>query len=237
VSDVHEHAPLAAPIGFAHRGGMGDAPQNTLGAFAAALTAGATGLESDVWLSADGFAVLDHDGLIGEGQRIADVARGELPGHIPTLSEFYAACGSDFELSLDILDPRAARVAIGVAERVKAVGRLWVVGEWPKVAPVRALNPDAHVVANLVWWRLGPGVRRLLRECRSAGICAINMPFWLWNPWLVGQTHAAGMLAFGWRANENWQIEWLRRCHCDAIYSDSVGLLVQATAPRPRPAT
>lgn len=215
---------------------MGDAPQNTLAAFATALAAGASGLESDVWLSADGYAVLDHDGLIGEGHRIADVARGELPGHIPTLSEFYAACGTEFELSLDILDPRAARVAITEAGRVGATGRLWVVGEWPKVAPVRALNPDTHVVANLLWWQLGPGLRPLLRECRAAGICAINMPFWLWNPWLVRQTHAAGMLAFGWRANESWQIHWLRRCRCDAIYSDSVGLLVQATAKNPRSA-
>ena len=34
-------------------------------AFLLALRLGATGLESDVWLTADGEAVLDHDGAVG----------------------------------------------------------------------------------------------------------------------------------------------------------------------------
>jgi hypothetical protein len=41
------------PIGFAHRGARADAPENTLEAFRLALDKGATGLESDVWLTAD----------------------------------------------------------------------------------------------------------------------------------------------------------------------------------------
>ena len=55
----------APPIAFAHRGARAHAPENTLGAFTLALRLGATGLESDVWLTADGEAVLDHDGLAG----------------------------------------------------------------------------------------------------------------------------------------------------------------------------
>ena len=226
----HSHTPLAAPIGFAHRGGTGAGRQNTLAAFSAALTAGARGLESDVWLTADAVPVLDHDGLIApENRRIAEYERAELPGHIPTLSELYDECGMDFELSLDILDPRAARPVTVAARHRGAVERLWIVGEWPKVAYARAVDADVHVVANLVWWRLGPGVGSLLREIAAAGICAINLPFWLWHPGLVARTHAAGLLAFGWRANEQWQIDWLRRCGCDGIYSDAVGPLIEAT--------
>ena len=227
---VHEHAPLAAPIGFAHRGGFGDAPQNTLPAFAAALKAGAAGLESDVWLSADGFAVLDHDGVVGSnGRKISEFARAELPPHIPTLAELYEACGTQFQLSLDILDARAAREVSAVARRRGAVDHLWIVGEWPSIRPARNVDPDAHIVANLLWWQLGPGLGGLLRQAHSAGVCAINMPFWLWRPQLVRRVHDAGMLAFGWRANERWQLDWLRRCGCDGIYSDSVGPLIEVT--------
>ena len=53
------------PIGFAHRGARAHAPENTIEAFTLALRLGATGLESDVWSTADGEAVLDHDGVIG----------------------------------------------------------------------------------------------------------------------------------------------------------------------------
>ena len=42
------------PILFAHRGASGYRPENTLAAFALALEQGATGIESDTWLSADG---------------------------------------------------------------------------------------------------------------------------------------------------------------------------------------
>ena len=46
------------PIAFAHRGARANAPENTLEAFTLAVRLGATGLESDVWLTRDGEAVL-----------------------------------------------------------------------------------------------------------------------------------------------------------------------------------
>ena len=45
---------IAPPYAFAHRGARAHAPENTLEAFTLALRLGATGLESDVWLTADG---------------------------------------------------------------------------------------------------------------------------------------------------------------------------------------
>ena len=51
------------PLLFAHRGARAYAPENTIEAFELALRLGATGLETDVWRTADGTVVLDHDGL------------------------------------------------------------------------------------------------------------------------------------------------------------------------------
>src|SRR4051812_31731822 len=96
------------PIGFAHRGAKAHAPENTLEAFRLGLRLGATGLESDAWLTEDGAVVLDHDGVVRGGvrkRRIADVPRSGLPAHVPTLEELYAECGTTFELSLDVKDP------------------------------------------------------------------------------------------------------------------------------------
>ena len=81
------------PIAFAHRGARAHAPENTLDAFKLARKLGATGLESDVWVTADGEVVLDHDGVVrGRARRrsIRDTNRSSLPSHIPTLAELYA---------------------------------------------------------------------------------------------------------------------------------------------------
>src|SRR6478736_10013772 len=78
------------PIAFAHRGARAHAPENTLEAFHLARRLGATGLESDVWLTADGVAVLDHDGIVGGRIRrtaIDRVAHAALPASIPTLAQ------------------------------------------------------------------------------------------------------------------------------------------------------
>src|SRR3954453_6837534 len=93
------------PIAFAHRGARAHAPENTLEAFSLARRLGATGLESDVWCTADGVGVLDHDGVVGnrlQRRSIGAVVRADLPPHVPTLADLYDACGTDFDLSLDV---------------------------------------------------------------------------------------------------------------------------------------
>src|SRR5438309_8714010 len=101
---------LDPPIAFAHRGGCAHAPENTLEAFKLALRLGATGLESDAWITADGHVVLHHDASLGllRKRAIASMRRHQLPGHIPTLEDLYESCGTAFELSLDVKDPAAA---------------------------------------------------------------------------------------------------------------------------------
>ncbi|MDQ4070092.1 MAG: glycerophosphodiester phosphodiesterase, partial [Actinomycetota bacterium] len=109
---------LTPPIAFAHRGGRAHARDNTVEAFKLALRLGATGLESDVWLTADGAPVLDHDGKVKVGLRsrpIASLPRSALPPHVPTLEDLYGDCGMAFELSLDVKVPGAAAAAAAVA--------------------------------------------------------------------------------------------------------------------------
>ena len=82
---------LDPPILFAHRGGRAHAAENTITAFELGLRLGATGLESDAWLTTDGVAVLDHDGRVRSGVRrraIAGYARDDLPARIPIPRRF-----------------------------------------------------------------------------------------------------------------------------------------------------
>ena len=133
-------------IGFAHRGASADARENTLEAFALALRLGATGLESDVWLTADGAAVLDHDGVTPDGRSFRACRRAELPAHVPALAELYTELGRDFELSLDVKDPDAASEAIEVARRAGAErgsGCVTTAGEWSR--------PGARCPTRCAW--------------------------------------------------------------------------------------
>src|SRR6478752_7368831 len=123
---------LDDPIAFAHRGARAHAQENTLESFELALRLGANGLESDVWLTADGVPVLDHDGVVrrrlGRSRPIATLDRAELPVHIPTLAELIVHCGSDYHLSLDLKDVAAGRAVVDVVDRLAPdmCPRLWL---------------------------------------------------------------------------------------------------------------
>jgi glycerophosphoryl diester phosphodiesterase len=90
VADVrHPFFASARPLVFAHRGGSGLAPENTIAAFDTALALGADGLELDVRLSKDGVVVVHHDASLG---RTTDV-RGDVSALTAAeLAERLAVC-------------------------------------------------------------------------------------------------------------------------------------------------
>lgn len=227
------------PIGFAHRGASADAPENTIEAFTLARRLGAPGLESDVWLSADGEAVLDHDGVVRSGLRkrsIADVLRADLPSHIPTLDELYEACGTDAELSLDVKDPAAAARAIAVAEEAggDAVSRLWLCSpDWELAATWRHLSDDVKLVDSTRLKRMKEGTERRAASITDAGIDAVNLHWSDWSGGLVTLFHRFERFAFGWDAQYRRQLDALLTMGIDGLFSDHVGRMVDALAGRP----
>jgi glycerophosphoryl diester phosphodiesterase len=220
------------PVLFAHRGARAHAPENTLEAFTLGLRLGASGLESDVWLTRDGQAVLDHDGVVGGAFRkrpVASVDRGDLPRHIPTLAELYAACGTDYELSLDVKDPDAVDAVLDAARTAGGIARLWL------------CHPDAELLAR---WRerstavvlvhstrtaaLDGGAERHAARLRDRGIDALNLHHSEWSGGMTTLLHRFGRLALGWDAQHVRQIASLLHQGIDGVFSDHVDRLVDA---------
>ncbi len=222
------------PIGFAHRGARAHAPENTLEAFALARRLGATGLESDVWLTSDGEAVLDHDGVVGPLLRrrpIAEVARADLPAHIPTLGELYAECGTGYELSLDVKDAAAAPTVVAVARAAGAgaPGRLWLCHpDWAQVAAWRALDDDVRLVDSTRLKRMKGGPERRADALAGAGIDAVNLHHSEWSGGLATLFHRFDRFAFGWDAQFPRILTALLDHGLDAVYSDHVDRMVGA---------
>jgi glycerophosphoryl diester phosphodiesterase len=227
---------LEPPIGFAHRGARAHAPENTLEAFTLALRLGATGLESDVWLTADGEAVLDHDGVVGGRLRrrpIAEVARADLPDHIPTLAQLYETCGTAFELSLDVKDGAAAERTVAVAREAGggAPERLWLCHhDWELVASWRSPFPEVKLVDSTHLRRMKPGPERRAAQLAAAGIDAVNLHRSEWTAGLTTLFHRFEVLAFGWDAQLPRHLDELLDTGVDAVYSDHVDRMVDALA-------
>jgi len=222
------------PIGFAHRGARAHAPENTLEAFALAVRLGATGLESDVWVTADGVAVLDHDGVVRRGVRkrpIGEVPRAELPDHIPSLAELYERCGTALPLSLDVKDPAAFAPTVAVAREAGAAEQLWLCHpDWTQVAAWRREAEDVRLVDSTRMARLKDGPERRAMQLRDAGIDCINMHESDWTAGLTTLFHRFGLLCFGWDAQLDRHLDALLHLGIDAVYSDHVDRMVDALA-------
>jgi glycerophosphoryl diester phosphodiesterase len=225
---------LQPPIGFAHRGASAHAPANTMAAFGLALRLGASGLESDVWLTADGIPVLDHDGVVRRGvhrRPIHAMARAALPPHIPALEDLYGGHGTGFQLSLDVKDAAAAPAVVAVAQAAgdDAVGRLWLCHHnLEQVASWRSLSDNVRLVDSTRLRRIKEGPERRAATLADVGVDAVNLHASDWTGGLTTLFHRFERLAFGWDAQFERVLLMLLEMGCDAVYSDHVDRMVDA---------
>ena len=221
------------PITFAHRGGRADSPENTLAAFRRALELGATGLESDARLSADGQVVLAHGPAVRKGLRRVKVR--DLPAArlaelgVPRLADLYAEVGSDFELSLDLKEPGLAGPIVAVAREAAAAPRLWLCARGlAELENARRADPDVRLVHSMGRRAYGDALEGHASALARAGIAALNLRETEWSLGLVTLAHRFGLLAFAWDAQEYRRIRAVLEMGVDGIYSDHVERMVAA---------
>jgi glycerophosphoryl diester phosphodiesterase len=227
---------LVPPIGFAHRGARALAPENTIEAFVLALRLGAPGLESDAWVTADGIVVLDHDGVVGGRLRrrpIASLPHAQLPGHIPTLEDLYATCGTGFELSLDVKDSAAAAAIVAVARAAgsSAPERVWLCHhDWELVATWRRPYDDVRLVDSTAISAMTNGPERRAAQLKGAGIDAVNLHRSDWSGGLTTLFHRFGLHALGWDCQHERHLDETLDHGIDGVFSDHVDRMVDALA-------
>jgi glycerophosphoryl diester phosphodiesterase len=246
---------------YAHRGGAGLAPENTLVAFEAGLGAGADGLELDVRLSLDGVAVLMHDPTLerttdGTGpvdqRTAAELAaldagyRFERDGAYP-----FRGLGIGVPLLRDVLrrhpeaslivelkspDPRLAGAVVDEIHAAGAVGRA-TVGSFQKGAldAVRALDPGIRTGADTDDVRNGLDGLRGKPVFDAFQVPEVFAGMRVVTPEFIARAHDVGVTVMVWTVNQPDDMRRLLEWGVDGLITDRPDIavpLVRAWRPR-----
>jgi glycerophosphoryl diester phosphodiesterase len=220
---------------FAHRGARAHAPENTIEAFELALKLGATGLETDVWLTRDDEVVLDHDGEINRGRlrktAIGELRRDELPEHVPTLRELIDACGTGFHLSVDLKAPGTGEAVVDVLRRhaPELLPRTWLCHwELGVLEGLRPYDDQVKLVDSTRLAKISEGPERRAARLADRGIDGINLRNLDWNGGLVALFHRFERAAFAWDLQFEHHLRPAYRMGIDAVYSDHVDRMYES---------
>lgn len=219
------------PIAFAHRGARAHAAENTVEAFQLALKLGANGLETDAWLTSDGVAVLDHDGVHRRGLRkkpLSQVPRQQLEPHIPTFIQCLELCPAGVHVSVDVKDVSVAKTLVTDAMSVGfPLRNLWLCHfDISHVLAMRELHDDVRIVDSTRLHKLKDGPEKRAALLSEHGIDALNMHISDWNGGLVTLVHRFNLFAFGWDAQFEPVLTSAFRMGLDGVYSDYVDRMV-----------
>ncbi len=223
---------LDTPIGFAHRGAKAHAEENTADAFDLAIRLGATGIESDVWLTADNALILTHDGTIGlRRRRISSMNRSELPASWITLPELIDRVPDGTDVSIDVKTTEAMGPLMAWAGELDPITRshLWLCHpNWEWLAEWRGQDAHVRLVDSTTLKTMEHGPERRAADLARVGIDAVNLRQQEWTGGLATLFHRFDRVCFGWDAQHRRILDNLIRMGLDGVYSDHVDVMMEA---------
>ena len=240
---------MDGPIAFAHRGGAGSFPENTLRAFRRAVELGFTHVETDVHATADGVAVAFHDdsldrvtdgaGVVGDlnwGQVRRALVDGTDP--IVRLDELLEEL-PDTRINIDPKSDAAVGPLVEVLRRAGAVDRVCVCSfSDRRTKRVRDQIGDSLCVGA------GPrGIARLLAasarlpapgpfDFHAAQVPVRSRGLTLVRPAVLAAAHRHGVAVHVWTIDEPAEMQRLLDMGVDGIMTDQPEVLRQVMIDR-----
>jgi glycerophosphoryl diester phosphodiesterase len=228
--------PFELPPVIGHRGAAAYAPENTLPSFREARRRGATWVETDVKLTADGVPILMHDESLkrttGIDRLVARTPRAELPASVPTLEEAIA-CFVEQGLGCNLeIKPCPGREVETAQVAVTTLRRFW-----PLTLPAPLLSSFKQ--ASLLAAReAGPEfARALLLEqvtddwrlrANAADALAVNTDGSRLLPSRAREIKQAGFLLGVYTINEPQKARDLSAMGADCVTTDAPDVILRA---------
>lgn len=202
------------PLIIGHRGASADAPENTLAAFALALEQGASAIELDVRLSADGWPVIIHDTTVDrvaapdtgrvDSMTVAQLQQLDLGQEqtVPTLDDLFEALGPQplYNIELKSLGAGDVGLEAAVADRIIShhlESRVLVSSFDPLSLRRMRQHVPEHVPLGFIHHS---GAARLL--CRALPLRAIHPHATLVNETYISWARERGYLVNVWTVDD-----------------------------------
>jgi len=209
-----------------HRGSPREAPENTIPSFAAALAAGANGVELDVRWGPAGDLRISHDPL-----------PTPLPPELPTLGEVLAAVSGRLNVEIKNLPTEAGwdadeRIASAVVDAIRPERDRVIVSAFTlaTIDAVRVTEPDVET-----GWLTLAAFDQLAAVATVAehGHSALHPHHTAVTPELVDAAHAAGLQLTTWTVDDPDRMRELAAMGVDGIITNVPALAVQTLRTGP----
>jgi glycerophosphoryl diester phosphodiesterase len=252
---VRDYLDLPRPLAFAHRGGASHHPENSLRAFAHAVSLGYCYLETDVHATADGVLVAFHDRTLDRvtdrvgrisGLPHREVAAARIAGTDPIpLLEDLLGTWPEARFNVDVKDEPAARPLVEVLRRTAAWDRVCVTSfSALRLRAVRRELPRPVCMATspvgVGALRVGVPRRVLAPQLRRLSVRCAQIPVSVATDSFLRRAHAAGLQVHVWTVNDRNVMTDLLDLGFDGIMTDETEILRDVLAARgqwrPKPA-
>lgn len=252
----HPFVRAPAPLVIAHRGASGEAPENTLPAFQAAIDAGCRYLETDVHVTRDGVVVAFHDDRLDrvtdrrgaiEELDIAEVEQADAGYHhaafrgtgvrVPRLEEILTRW-PDAYVNIDPKHDHAVEPLVALLDRLRAWERVCI-GAFSdrRLARVRKLSHGAACTsmgpAATATARLAAATGRMPRlgaDCLQVPIRAHGVT--IVTERFVHAAHRAHLPVHVWTVDDAPTMHSLLDIGVDAIMTNRPQIAFEVTAAR-----
>lgn len=243
--------PVSHTIPVAHRGYSARAPENTLVAYREALDAGATHVECDVHLSADGTPYVIHDPEVsrttGKSGQVAHLSDRELDAldaggwkapryagePVPKLTSLLTLLKGKASLALEVKAKGMEQAVVGALRATGFPNSMLTLFafDFDTLLQFRNLDPGLHCtylvdrVEDDTQWAAE------LAKAREAGMQAIGPGDYLVTARRVEMAHAAGLSVFVWTVDDPERMRELSSFGVDAIMTNDPPLGLRTLIP------